>query len=270
MQKVYMLLNKPQKLGLLGVEVEVETINGVLPRHHDDLNAWDVTHDGSLRGESAEYVFKEPLGARAAINAVNKLREVLEPVELNWSFRTSVHVHVNVLSLTKQQLDNFFYSYLLLEEVLMAFCGATREGNRFCLRVKDAEGVIEAIGAIVANKGFLNLPRQDVNRYSSLNVDALLKFGSLEFRGMRGTLDKDVINVWINALVRLRKFAMEAESIEDIAKTFAITPDDEFLELVFGPVIAKALTPEDGSLSQKMASTYSLSMALLLAEKGIR
>jgi hypothetical protein len=264
-----MLLNKPQKLGLLGVEVEVESLKDFLPRHGDALDAWNVTHDGSLRGESAEYVFKEPLGARAAINAVNKLRGVLEPVELNWSFRTSVHVHVNVLSLTQQQLNNFLYSYLLLEDVLMAFCGNTREGNRFCLRVKDAEGVVDALVNIIKGKGYLNLPRQDVNRYSSLNVDALQKFGSLEFRGMRGTLDKDVINVWINALVRLRKFAMEAESIEDIAKTFAITPDDEFLKLVFGSVIAKALTPADGSLSQKMASTYSLSMALLLAEKGV-
>lgn len=109
MQKVYMLLNKPRKAGLLGVEVEVETLKGELPRIHDDLAAWNVTHDGSLRGESAEYVFKEPLGPRA-----------------------SVHVHVNVLEMTKQQLDNFLYSYLLLEDVLMSFCGEGREGNRFC------------------------------------------------------------------------------------------------------------------------------------------
>lgn len=270
MQKVYMLLNKPRKAGLLGVEVEVETLKGELPRIHDDLAAWNVTHDGSLRGESAEYVFKEPLGPRAAINAVNKLRGVLDPIELNWSFRTSVHVHVNVLEMTKQQLDNFLYSYLLLEDVLMSFCGEGREGNRFCLRVRDAEGLVEAVAAIIGTDAYLNLPRQDVNRYASLNVDALMKFGSLEFRGMRGTLDINVINVWINALVRLRKFAMQSESVEEIASIFAVTPDDEFMKLVFGDVVGKALTPKDGSLSQKLSSTYSLTMALLLAKKGLR
>ncbi len=152
----------------------------------------------------------------------------------------------------------------------MAFCGETREGNRFCLRTKDAEGVVEAVAGIIATNERLNLPQQDVNRYASLNVDALGKFGSLEFRGMRGTLDKDVINVWVNALVRLRKYAMASESIEQIAKDFATTPDNEFLEQVFGKVVAKAITPKDGTLSQKLASTYSLTMALLLAKKGIR
>lgn len=48
--------NKPQE-GSYGIEIEVEGVN--LPAVAN--NVWTTTHDGSLRGESAEYVLKKPL-----------------------------------------------------------------------------------------------------------------------------------------------------------------------------------------------------------------
>lgn len=266
MQKLFKVLNKPLQHGLLGVEIEVEAANP-LPQEMKD---WNVTHDGSLRGaHAAEYVLKKPLSLPATMSAIADLRKVLEPVDLQWSFRTSVHVHMNVLNMTKQQVDCFIYSYLLLEEVLVAFCGKHREGNRFCLRVRDAENLVSEVSRFFAAKDF-TFPQRDVYRYSSLNLDALKKFGSLEFRGMRGTIDKDVLDVWVNALVRLRSFSMKFGTIHEISDTFVCTPDDVFLEMVFGKAIADAITPKNGKLSEMLSDTYSLTMALLLADHGIR
>lgn len=266
MQKLYKALNKPLQQGLLGVEIEVEA-NDVLPM---EMAAWNVTHDGSLRGaHAAEYVLKKPMSLPDTMTAIADLRKALEPAKLTWSFRTSVHVHMNVLNMTKKQVDCFIYSYLLLEEVLVAFCGKQREGNRFCLRVRDAEQLVTELSRFMAHPEF-TFPNRDVYRYSSLNLDALKKFGSLEFRGMRGTIDKDVLDVWVNALVRLRSFSMKHSNIHEISDLFVSTPDDEFLELVFGKAIADAITPKNGKLSEMLSDTYSLTMALLLADHGIR
>lgn len=278
MQKLYKRLNKPLVPGLLGIEVEVESKND-LPRgawvddpdhdHPPSLGAWYVERDGSLRGESAEYVLKKPLSLPAAMTAISDLRKKLENCELIWSFRTSVHVHVNVLNMTLEQIKCLIYTYLLLEEVMVHFCGEGRVANRFCLRVTDAEAVVEALSVFFASPEF-NFPRQDAYRYSSLNLDALRKFGSIEFRAMRGTLDKDVLDVWVNALVRLRSFSMKYKSVNEIASKFVNTPDEQFLVDVFGEQIAKAIMPENGNLSAMMSETYSLTMALLLADKGIK
>lgn len=266
MQKLFKALNVPLQQGLLGVEIEVEA-EDALPM---EVAAWKVERDGSLRGAHAtEYVLEKPLSLPATMTAIADLRKALEPVKLTWSFRTSVHVHVNVLNMTKQQLDCFIYSYLLLEEVLVAFCGKHREGNRFCLRVRDAENLVHELSRFIGSKEF-TFPNRDVYRYSSINLDALRKFGSLEFRGMRGTIDRDVLDVWVNALVRLRSFSMKYRTIHEISDTFVCTPDDEFLEMVFGKAIADAIAPKNGKLSEMLSDTYSLTMALLLADHGIR
>lgn len=256
MEKLYKVLNLPRKHGLLGIEVEVEGEN--LPTI--PTGEWKFDKDGSLRGESGEYILRKPLNLKKTHEALDDLRLQLANSKLEWSFRTSVHVHVNVGSFTAKQINCFIYSYILLEELMLHYCGEGRIGNRFCLRIRDAEGLINALDRMFRRDW--DLPVRDVYRYASINIDALCKFGSLEFRAMKGTLDKEKLETWTEALVRIRSFSQRYVSPQEIAKEFQSTPDDVWVRKIFGKRIADKLTEGVEDLSGMLSQNYSLSAIL--------
>ena len=100
-------------VGDFGVEVEVEATSfDTMPR----LNCWKSVHDGSLRGESAEFVFRNPLPLDKTIGEVVKLYSYLKECGIKDSGRAGVHVHVNVNTLTVVQLLNLIAMWMIVEE----------------------------------------------------------------------------------------------------------------------------------------------------------
>lgn len=192
--------------GTFGIEVEVEGVK--LPVV--DNNVWTTTHDGSLRGESAEYIFKKPLVFEKVELALNSLKNSFQKngSQLNFSYRTSVHVHVNVQQFDRVQLGNLIYLYMLFEEPLIRFCGKSRVGNRFCLRIRDAEAFLPYVTHAFIERELPVLDQNEV-RYLGMNLGALNKFGSVEFRSMRGTMDVDVLMKWVGMLNKMRTFALK-------------------------------------------------------------
>jgi hypothetical protein len=246
MKKLLELLVLNKQSGDFGIEIEVEGRN--LP---DVDNAyWKTEADGSLRN-GKEYIFKKPL----ALKFVPKMLRILQGefdnagAQPDFSFRTSVHVHMNAQQLTYQQILNTIYTYLLLEAPLMNFCGEERKGNRFCLRLEDAEGMLEILTAMFGDgeRGFRNIYNDRV-RYAAINIESLTKYGSLEFRAMQGNLDVERITTWCTALSHIRDFACSQESpahiynqyIEKEAQAFTamvlkdVTPAFDYPEMVRG------------------------------------
>lgn len=211
-------LGLPIREGQFGIEVEVEGAG--LPLL--DNRYWTSTNDPSLRGNGLEYVLKKPLNFKFAEAALNYLEKKLANSEVDFSFRTSVHVHLNVLSFTPVQLANLVYLGFLMEEPLTRFCGASRVGNRFCLRSRDAEAGLEYLthhfsAGIRRGTGFPVLEENEI-RYMFLNLGALQKFGSIEFRSMRGTSDAKLLTKWLRILDCIYQFALKSESPRHLAE----------------------------------------------------
>lgn len=227
--------------GLFGVEIEIEGEN--LPE--DIPKEWRMEHDGSLRGQyprqCAEYVFRKPLDPTKAKLTINKLIKYLEQEEArpNFSHRTSLHVHVNCQQLDWEQYSAFLYTSLLMERVMLQYCGKGRIGNRFCLRVSDAEGYADDLLTLFT-KGFeffaLGGGAPYKVKYSAINIAPAREYGSLEFRGMRGTLDKAVIFNWLTALENVYNFALEKGSVEKVHKFFVNSAIEDFYKEVLGGV----------------------------------
>lgn len=218
--------------GDVGVEIEVEGKN--LP---DVAKYWRRELDGSLRGEeNAEYVLSSPLPIGTLPTALKYLKLAYKKsgAVVDDSVRAGVHVHVNVQGMNIVQLYNFITLYLVLEELLVKFCGPTREGNLFCLRACDAEFLIVALKMAARTKRFRHLVNDDL-RYSSMNVKALGTYGSLEFRAMRGTEDFNLIEQWANMLVHLRESAKHFTDPTDIINGFSEGEAPGFLAQVLGP-----------------------------------
>jgi hypothetical protein len=229
MTKLHEVLGKPLINSDLGIEIECE---GAYMKAIDSA-FWKTEDDGSLRGEyphsRAEFVLKKPIPKKYVEAALDDLINNQKEAKFKFSFRTSTHVHVNCLGLTLDEFAAFAYLYLMFEDVFIRYCGEERRGNRFCLRVQDAEQQQDALFSLLkegwAAAQYIN---QDSYRYSAMNLAALPKYGSVEFRSMRGTMDKEVLLNWTSALISLRDAAVALKDPIQVHRGLAKTSPKQF------------------------------------------
>lgn len=235
-------LNIPRhklKEGLLGVEVEVEGVNLPLIQSDD----WRTEQDHSLRGESREYVMREPRSLDETITCINTLKESLVNSTYYETPRAGVHVHVNVQNLTVVELYNAITATYLLETILTKYCGPHREGNLFCLRVCDAEYQATMVEQSAIEHNLHVLDTEQI-RYSALNLNALRKYGSIEYRAMRSTADFEVLKVWCNVLHNIRTQCTSFESPLDIV-SMAMEAPESFAHRLLGEFAGELLKDVD-------------------------
>lgn len=238
-----------RKKGGIGLEIEVEGKQ----LFNAPMSWWTVHSDGSLREteghQPLEYVLKEPLSIDDTTKALEYLESQLKSSgsQIVQSTRTSVHVHVNCQDLTVRKLYNFICLYLIFEEALVDWSGPERAGNLFCLRAKDSDFFIQMLESTLKEESFREW-KEEV-RYLACNVVSIPKFGSLEFRSMRGTVDKKVILTWVQMLINLRKKAVIFDKPTDIV--------DRFIEL--GPLPFFRFIFDDPELRAELETVESLS-----------
>ena len=242
--------------GDYGIEIEMEGAGlGAKPRSY-----WRVDVDHSLRNGGVEYILKKPIVLNAVSKAVGVLNDTLKEsgAAVKFSFRTSVHVHLNVQKLEEPTLLNIIYVYSLLENVMINYCGDERKGNRFCLRSEDSEGVIDLSERLFKN-GIADIgaiPR-DMIRYSSLNLEALMKYGSIEFRGLAGTMDAKRITDWCKAIDAIKQYALKHESPVSIFNRFRELHTIPFVKEVLGDVFKEF---EYKGMDKDIIRNFSLSL----------
>lgn len=220
---------KPQK-GDIGIEIEVEgnkfPKDGNAPGGSISASlipkAWVYHHDGSLRGhDNAEYVLRSPVKFKEVDKHLDDLWDMFTKYgsKLDDSNRTSVHVHLNVQQWHLSRLASFMSLYISVEEILTQWCGDHRVGNLFCLRAKDAPGIVKTFQYFVENNG--NGKITSNFHYGGINIHSLAKFGSIEIRSLRGVTDVNIIKMWVAILQRLYEmsdsFKDPRESVEDFS-----------------------------------------------------
>lgn len=196
----------------VGVEVELENMRG----YRMECPLWDTKTEGSLRRGGLEYVFTSPLFGEDLITALNSLeRELTEwrhtPVIDD---NCSLHVHLDARDMDGEQLVKMLLLYIVYEQALYRHAAPDRENNIFCLSVNRINGNYETFASTISS--ILNEEEtyslmssiDSLPRYCGLNLQALRRFGSLEFRSHRATYNKEEILTWINILMCLKAAAM--------------------------------------------------------------
>ena len=244
--------------GDAGVEIEVEGSRLPVPELY-----WRSERDGSLRGEAREYVLKKPLDLPDVRKALEHLDQSYKDnnTVVNESVRAGVHVHVNVQQLSITELFSFITAYIILEDLLIKYCGEYREGNLFCLRTRDAEYLLHILEQVAATKSYIDFDN-DVLRYSSMNVCSLSRYGSLEFRAMRGTRDLGLIGDWAEMLVGIRNAASKFDSPKHIVEYLQEHGAESFLETFLGDFkdsLCKGL-PTEEIINCGLLRAYHLAM----------
>lgn len=228
------LLSKKKCDGEVGLEIECEgTYLFDAP-----ISYWRASTDGSLRATGdhppVEYVLRRPLSRTDIPKALNYLSKKLKEVgsQVADSTRTSVHVHINVQQLTMKQIVQIWCLYVIFEELLVHFSGPDREGNLFCLRAKDAEHAIQNMEQGLKTENYNDIFSEHL-RYTSCNTASVSKFGSLEFRSMRGTVDQGLIQLWVDILLLIKDKALEYDNPQKIVRDFEALSPQGFLYKIF-------------------------------------
>lgn len=231
---VYVTLRLPPKVkraGEVGVEVEVEGRR--LPKEPDLPWVYHVDH--SLRGaENAEYVLDKPVLFSEIDGHVDGLYAMLTKAKatLDDSNRTSVHVHLNVQPFFLNRLASLMGLYFTFEEIFAEWCGEHRVGNLFCLRAKDAPAIVSQIRRFIRTG--MQAPLRDHHHYAGLNGNAIHKFGSLEFRTLRGVSDPSVIKTWVSILRRLYDLSEVYTDPREICSEFSYAGPQHFFDHILG------------------------------------
>lgn len=230
MIKIRELLKLKKVIGDIGIEIEVEGEN--LPEAPGN---WRADEDGSLRGESAEYVMRNPVAYNRLLGELNLLEEVFneDGVVITESYRAGIHVHVNVQELTVPQLFNYITLFTIFEDVIVAYCNKSRQGNHFCLRTKDA-GYLPQLLTSSAHEGNLSLLCTDAIRYSAMNITSVFKYGSVEFRSLESTKDFNKIYKWATILYNLREKALKFKDPQEIIYAVSMGGYEKFTKEVLG------------------------------------
>ena len=223
---------------LVGLEIEVEAV----PFLPETDPIWLTKADNSLRNGGIEYV-SPPICGDEISRMLSSFYTTLSP-EAVFSTRTSIHVHINCLNLTTDQITRFVLLYLVLEKVLYRFVGRDRERNVFCVPLQDTWRVGDLFADLQKK---LHRPHDyqlaDENiRYMGINFASLYEFGTLEFRQLHGTRNEEKVVTWINLLLAIKNYASNVTTKELLEKIFALNTTSQyrgFAQDIFGIIFSK-------------------------------
>lgn len=182
----------------LGIEVEAENVSEF--RHTSPY--WSMTEDGSLRNDGREFV-SLPIKAWRVEQALTVLFSDLNKT-IDFSDRTSIHIHMNIRTLTLAQLETLMITYIVFERALFNFVGNDRYNNIFCIPIVETQ-FGSYLKNLITNKE-LSFKWQ---KYTAMNALPIWDKGTLEFRHLAGTNNIAHIITWINLLLSLKIFALQ-------------------------------------------------------------
>ena len=233
-RKIIDLYGVRKRKGEIGIEIEVEGENLPTVGLPDK---WNVTNDGSLRGGGFEYVLRNPCTRGGVKKALNDLKICFARVETEVydSQRAGVHIHINCQEFSIRQMFSFICLYIVFEKLLINYCGETRKGNLFCLSSEDAEALIIQLIQDARSMTVSGVVNDDF-RYAAMNLAALGKFGSVEFRSLQTPVDILDIERWVNILLCIKDKALEIEYPREIVEGMSMDGPEQYMEAVFGPL----------------------------------
>lgn len=200
----------------IGLEHEYEGVKDSKLPKHTFADFWAEHEEGSLKDNGAEYAFATPLFGVDAYNALEWLVSHAKTSEWKCTKRTGIHVHLDVRDLTVPQLAGTCILYAALEPILYHWIGDSRDCSHFCIPLYRADEAL--LGACSIIKSAIQDDKEDEHsslslasenhRYAGFNLQALFKFGSIEFRQLQTTHDLQRIVDWINIIMSLKNTAL--------------------------------------------------------------
>lgn len=184
---------------ICGIELEIEDVREPFFYSHN-RSAWSTKQDASLRNGGIEFVSKPTQLDKLYLDILEFFNKNPFNGPLNYSDRTSIHVHTNVQDFTMEQLKNLVVLYSLTESILFDFVGNHRSEGIYCVPLNQtliAQNLNDTLSNI--SVGY----RRAWEKYLAFNLLPILTYGTVEFRHMHGTNDVQKIGNWLKLVSNL-------------------------------------------------------------------
>lgn len=176
---------------------------------HAVVARWKSVGDGSTGGE----VVSPVLSGETGFAQVRTVMQVLREMRAGTGRSASVHVHHDVNDLDADGLTRLTETLEACQQALMAYCDDSRLGSHWAppvstgefrsLRTRIASGHISPRGGSHADREF----GSGVSRYRAFNFNAVLTYGTVEFRLHGATNNPAKIKPWIAVGQAIVEFA---------------------------------------------------------------
>lgn len=221
---------------LVGIEVEVENVLRIDP--NITLGFWSIHEDGSLRNNGREFK-TSAMPLRYTQPALTQLFNGLND-SVDFSSRTSIHVHLDVRQLTLSQLYGMSFTYGAVENLLFKFASQERRKNIFCVPISESLG-LAGVNKAKNMVSFLSSIEDYWSKYSAYNLLPIANFGTVEFRQMCGTNNVTKLLIWMDMLSRLKIYAYKFHRTEIVKQISGLNTNSQyrgFVDGVFGDLAA--------------------------------
>jgi hypothetical protein len=209
---------------MMGIELEAESVY-IGTQAPLNLAGWTIDRDGSLRNDGREFVLSQPLAGSSLTRAIHTLFAMQSPVNgqiLRYQAnpRAGTHIHINWIQDTVGSAAALIALMYMIEPLVYSWADEDRAWCSYCNPLSD-------IPANILNKllrmdnededdGWLirEIDDESVGRYHGLNIVALAKYGTFEFRYFPSTTSQADLVKWVK-FVQLAKRC--ARAFEDDA-----------------------------------------------------
>lgn len=207
---------------MMGIELEAESVY-VGTAAPLTLAGWTIDRDGSLRNDGREFVLSQPLAGSSLTRAIHTLFEMQSPARgqmLRYQVnpRAGTHVHINWIENTVGSAAALIALMYMIEPLVYSWADEDRAWCSYCNPLSD-------IPASVLNK-LLRMDDEDdedewllreiddeaVGRYHGLNIVALAKYGTFEFRYFPSTASRADMIKWVKFVQLAKRCAVAFEN----------------------------------------------------------
>lgn len=189
-----------------GVELEMMLSTGTAMRtlHEAGLpmegaGRWVVKTDGSVPGgcEVVSPVLRGRAGLQEVTKAVLALKRAGATINKNCGF----HVHHGASDLSGADLKNLVKRYAKAEKAIGELVAPSRRANRYCAPIAGPNGdLIDLFRRLDAVQNRIPTVTRIANpngRFVTLNLNALIRHNTVEFRQHQGTVNARKVVAWI-------------------------------------------------------------------------
>lgn len=200
-----------------GVSCRVENYGHSVP------SQWKLVPDGSLRGRNAVELVSPPLAFNAAsIAQVRLVCETLNRIGVTVNSSCGFHVHVAAADLDVQALKNLVALFVRFEPQMDKLVPPSRRSTQWAAsnlrniaRTNSDEATFVALSRIDATSSVNDLrAAQGATRYMKLNLEPMLRQGTVEFRQNAGTTNADKVVGWVALCVGLVNSAKRSKLVQ--------------------------------------------------------
>ena len=178
---------------------------------HATPQTWKIVTDASISGSQGFEVVSPILSGDDGLAQIKKVCETLTALGAKVNTSTGFHVHVDARTMTLPVLKNVCRMWMKYEPAFDTLMPASRRStNPYCQpilqRFQSVADAFTKIGAATSAHALRELLNPQSNysgdgRYHKLNLHAMSRHGTLEFRQHSGTVEAAKVVNWVKLVV---------------------------------------------------------------------